>query len=75
MGRREARALTSVILRRLYTDKELSMQEIADVYGITRQAVYDRLKKFGIPIRDKSEARLAGIRRGRISYEQEEGSD
>jgi predicted DNA-binding protein YlxM (UPF0122 family) len=78
MGRKQAKQLSPMILKRMYIDKEMSPQDIADIYGITRQAVHDRLKRFGIPVRDKREARLVGIKKGRISYdyyEKEEKED
>jgi hypothetical protein len=69
VGKRQAKQLSATVLKRLYVDKEMSPQDIGDVYGISRQAVHDRLKKFGIPVRNKSQARLAGIRRGRVTYD------
>lgn len=41
-------------LKRLNTDKGSSLRQIGEKFGITGQAVYDRLKKTGITMRPKT---------------------
>lgn len=43
-------------LSKLYWDDELNLNEIASMYGVTAATVLNRMKKFGIPRRDKSKA-------------------
>lgn len=53
-------------LRRLYRTEQLSTNEIAEKYGVTRQVVRARLKRFGIEMRSHSTATvLRGIKEGK----------
>jgi predicted DNA-binding protein YlxM (UPF0122 family) len=42
---------------RLYTEDKLSLAEVGDRFGVSRQAIYSRLVDFGVPIRSKREAK------------------
>ena len=50
--------LTLDVLKDLYVNRKRSLQDIADLYGVSRVAVYKKLKQYGIQQRTKSEARL-----------------
>lgn len=63
------------MLKRMYVDKVMSMQDIADVFDVSRMTVYNKLKEYKIPIRTKSAARLEGIKRGRIEYRSGDGKE
>lgn len=41
------------LLRRLYIDERKTMSQIGEMLGVNAVAIYYRLKKFGIPTRDK----------------------
>ncbi len=41
------------LLRKLYLDERMTMKEIGEVLGVGAVAIYYRLKKFGIPTRDR----------------------
>ena len=45
-------------LIRLYTDEDLTLQQIADKFSISRQTVYERLRKAGIKFRPRSRRTL-----------------
>lgn len=49
----------------------LSMNDIARQYNCTRQYIYKRLKRYGLAVRTKSEARGLALRQGKISYSSE----
>jgi len=49
------------VIKRLYVDKQLSMDDIGDIYGVTRAGVKYAMKKCSIPGRTKSEARILAI--------------
>ncbi len=51
-------ALSKEILADLYLKNKKSLQDIAVLYGVSRVAIYKKLKKLGINNRSKSEARL-----------------
>lgn len=59
-------ALTPEILRDLYITQEMSMGEIAKKYRTSRITIMRKLKKFGIPTRDKSEARVLALEKKKI---------
>lgn len=44
-------------LYNLYWNKELHPREIGDIYGCSFKAIHDKMKKYGIPTRTKSQAR------------------
>jgi len=50
--------LTKDVLSDLYLSRKKSLQDIADMYNVSRVAVYKKLKQYGIRQRTKSEARL-----------------
>ncbi|HOU36760.1 MAG TPA: LAGLIDADG family homing endonuclease [Candidatus Omnitrophota bacterium] len=51
-------SLTVEVLNDLYVNRKKSLQDIADMYNVSRVAIYKKLKQFGIRQRTKSEARL-----------------
>ena len=59
--------LTIDVLARLYTSERLSLQEIASRYGCSRQYVQKLMKKFGIPSRSRSAARIGAQAKGRVT--------
>jgi len=44
-------------LRRLYEVEELSLRQIAKHYGVSHQAVHDRLLRMGVTLRERSRRR------------------
>jgi len=50
--------LTRAVLSDLYLTRKKSLQDIAGLYGVSRVAVYKKLKLYGMQQRSKSEARL-----------------
>jgi predicted DNA-binding protein YlxM (UPF0122 family) len=50
--------LTQVELYDLYVTRKKSLQDIAQLYNVSRVAIYKKLKQYGIQQRTKSEARL-----------------
>ncbi|MBN1813538.1 MAG: hypothetical protein JXA14_16995, partial [Anaerolineae bacterium] len=55
MGRREIE-IPPEELQELYVAQELSSIEIAPRYGCSWQTIVNRLREYGIPIRDKATA-------------------
>jgi hypothetical protein len=53
-------------LVRLYHDEGLSLQEIAQKFGVTRPAVHQLLKSHGIETRDRSKARVLALSKGKF---------
>ena len=53
---------------RLY-ESGLSMQDVADNLGCTRPAIYHLMRRRGIPVRTKSEARRLAMARGKLSWQ------
>jgi 5-methylcytosine-specific restriction endonuclease McrA len=51
-----------------YIDQRLSLQEIGNLLGVTRQMVHRILKRFNIPSRNSSEAKLNAMSKGRMVY-------
>lgn len=45
-------------LENLYINDKKSLGDIAALYGVSRTAIYKKLKEFGIKQRSKSEARI-----------------
>lgn len=45
------------VLRELYLDKRLSAREIGDKYGVAKTTIYNYLREYNIPRRDRKEAR------------------
>jgi len=58
-------------LRELYEDKVLPPSQIAKIYGVSADAVWERLRNEGIPIRTKSHARKIVIKSQGIQAMQE----
>ena len=50
----------------LYRDSHLSLEDIAQRYGVTRQAVFYALRRAGLTRRSSSDARILAISRGKI---------
>lgn len=61
--------LTREILQDLYLKDKKSLQEIAGLYGVSRAAVYKKLKNFDIKQRSKSEARLEAQKQHKLPQE------
>ncbi len=61
--------LTREILLDLYIKNKKSLQDIAELYNVSRVAVYKKLKKFGINQRSKSEARLEAQKQHKLSQQ------
>jgi len=58
--------LTKGELTSLYIGKRHSLEDIARIYGVSRVAIYKRLKKYGIKQRSKSEARIEAQKQGKL---------
>ncbi|MFC1646274.1 LAGLIDADG family homing endonuclease [Candidatus Omnitrophota bacterium] len=58
--------LTKEILRRLYIEECKSLDDIGRQFGVSRVAVYKKLKKFRIKQRSKSQARLEAQKQGKL---------
>lgn len=58
--------LTKPILEQLYLRKRLSMQDIANLFGCTRQAILKKMKQWEIPRRGNQEQRLVTLAQGKI---------
>ena len=55
-------------MEKLYIERKLSLQDIADRYGCTRVLVYYLMKDYGIPRRSHSKARRIAQRAGKVEY-------
>lgn len=66
---RELDNLTKDKLLDLYIKEGKSLDDIGKIYGVSRVAVYTRLKKHGIQQRSKSEARLEAQKQGKLPQE------
>lgn len=55
-------------MEKLYLERKLSLQDIADRYGCTRVLVYYLMKDYGIPRRSHSKARRIAQRAGKVDY-------
>lgn len=58
--------LTKDKLVDLYIKEDKSLDDIGNIYGVSRVAVYKKLKKYGIQQRSKSEARLEAQKQGKL---------
>ena len=54
------------VLKRLYIDKQMSMDDIGDIYGTTRAGVQWAMDKCQIKRRTKSEARILALDKGKF---------
>jgi len=63
---RKLQDLTKEGLIALYIDEKRSLEDIGKLYGVSRVAVYDKLKKFDIKRRSKSQARLEAQKQGKL---------
>lgn len=50
----------------LYIKEAKSLDDIGNIYGVSRVAVYKKLKKYGMQQRSKSEARLEAQKQGKL---------
>jgi len=53
-------------LATLYQEEGLSLEDIAQKFGVTRTAVGLLLKEYGIPARDRSKARILALSKGKF---------
>lgn len=58
--------MTKERLSRLYLDDKRSLEDIGRLYGVSKVAIYDKLRKFGLKRRSKSQARLEAQRQGKL---------
>ncbi len=56
------------LMEKLYHERKLSLQDIADRYGCTRVLVFYLMNDYGIPRRSHSKARRLAQRAGKIEY-------
>lgn len=60
--------LTKEKLSELYLDKRMSLSDIGRIAGCSRRTVYFYIKKFGIQLRTKAEARTIALDKGKFKY-------
>lgn len=48
-------------LKELYLKREMSTRKIAGIFGVNRVTIFQWLKKFGIPLRDRVEAYITAV--------------
>ncbi len=60
--------LTKEKLKELYVYKKMSLSDIGRIAGCSRRTVYFHIKKFGIPLRTKAEARAIALDKGKFKY-------
>ncbi|MFA6217026.1 MAG: LAGLIDADG family homing endonuclease [Candidatus Omnitrophota bacterium] len=58
--------LTKDILIGLYINSRSSLADIAAIYGVSRTAIYKKLKEYGIKLRSKSEARIEAQKQDKL---------
>ena len=58
-------ALTPEQLQQLYVQEQRSLAEIAQQFGCSRQYVLTLCRTYGIPTRNKSQARRGALRQGK----------
>ena len=58
--------VAKVDLERLYHEDGLSLEDIAQKYGVTRTAVHRWFKAHGIATRNRSKARILGLSKGKF---------
>ncbi len=63
---RRHRFATDSVIARLYLDKHLTMKEIGEKFGVTRQAVWRRIHKADISVADALHVRVKCQRCGKI---------
>lgn len=63
---RKLQGLTEEKLVTLYIAEKKSLEEIGKLYGVSRVAIYNKIKKFGIKQRSKSQARLEAQKQGKL---------
>lgn len=68
-GMKKLDNLTEEKLIDLYVTNKRSLEDIGKIYGVSRVAVYKKLKKYGIKQRSKSEARLEAQKQGKLPQE------
>jgi len=75
-GKRFAKELDRDLLVELYWNQSKSLSDIAKAFGITRQAVSLKMKKWEIPKRSLGDARTMALEKGKISFDRidEEGN-
>jgi len=62
-------ALTKEVLISRYVNEKLSLEDIGKIYGVSRVAIYKKLKKYGIGQRSKSEARIEAQKQRKLPQE------
>lgn len=62
-------SLTKEKLIDLYTLEKKSLGDIGMIYGVSRTAIYKKLKSYGIEQRSKSEARIEAQKQGKLPQE------
>ncbi len=60
--------LTKEKLSELYLDKQMSLSDIGRIAGCNRRTVYFHIKKLGIQLRTKVEARTIALDKGKCKY-------
>ena len=60
--------LTKEKLSELYLDKRMSLSDIGRIAGCSRRTVYFYIKKFGVQLRTKAEARTIALDKGKFKY-------
>ena len=60
--------LTKEKLTELYIDKQMSLSDIGRIAGCNRRSVHFHIRKFGIPLRNKAEARTIALDKGKFKY-------
>ena len=63
--RRDSKLPGIRILRKLYVTDELTLKQIGDMYGSSAATVLYHLKKYSVPIRDRSESSKLAYKKGR----------
>lgn len=66
---RKLGTLTKEKLIDLYVTNKRSLGDMAGLYGVSRTAIYKKLKEYGIRQRSKSEARLEAEKQGKITQQ------
>lgn len=49
-----------------YINEKMSLEDIGKIYGVSRVAIYKKIKKYGIGQRSKSEARIEAQKQGKL---------
>jgi hypothetical protein len=48
-------------IRRMYWDEQMHPSQIAEIYGVCKQTITNKMKSYGIPFRTKSESRVGKL--------------